>query len=290
MTWLGVLLVTGVVWAISVIRSVRLRAFVYSLPLPMTLAIVSVRPQVTGAQLLGVVGLNLFLVSVALLYARFGWSIVLADAVGIVVYVLFSLAVQQGEPVPFLPALSGVLLLWLACRLWLRRTPEPDRVLAPPSGLPTLLKPVVIFAGALVTALLGTALRGMVVTFPYSGVLTAIETRHNLPLFARHFSQNSLALVAFLSGYYVVRDEPLPIALLVAWLMFAATAVLLYAPRWFRQRRTSRDGVPADLSEPPEPEDLKMIRPSRGDGTSAGPGCPQPGLEAIRTARGAAEG
>ena len=65
MTWSAVLLVTAVVWAVSVIRSVRLRALVYSLPLPMTLALLTTDYPVGGAQVLGVVGLNLFFVTVA---------------------------------------------------------------------------------------------------------------------------------------------------------------------------------------------------------------------------------
>ena len=63
MTLSAVLLVTAVVWAVSVIRSVRLRALVYSLPLPMTLALVTTDHRVDGAQVLGVLGLNLFFVT-----------------------------------------------------------------------------------------------------------------------------------------------------------------------------------------------------------------------------------
>ncbi|MEK8110182.1 hypothetical protein NKG94_49460 [Micromonospora sp. M12] len=73
---------TAVVWAVSVIRSVRLRALVYSLPLPMTLALVSTDHRVDGAQLLGVLGLNLFFVTVAVTHHRLRWPILLADGAG----------------------------------------------------------------------------------------------------------------------------------------------------------------------------------------------------------------
>lgn len=253
MTWAGLLLVTAVVWTISIIRSVRLRSFVYSLPLPMTLVILTTHPTVTGAQLIGVVGLYLFFVTVTLLHVRFGWHILLADAGGIAAYVALSVLVQAAEPVPFLPALAGVLALWVVGMLALRRRPIPDRVVAAKSAIPVLLKPVVIFAGALVTALLGQALRGMVVTFPYSGVLTAVETRHNLAAFTRYFARDSLALVGFMVGYYWARDEPEPLALAAAWATFAVIASSLHAVRWLRHRGQHRTDHPGAASETADP-------------------------------------
>ncbi|MFD0786039.1 hypothetical protein ACFQZ8_19225, partial [Micromonospora azadirachtae] len=120
MTWSAVLLVTAVVWAISVIRSVRLRALIYSLPLPMTLALVSTGSQVDGAQLFGVLGLNLFFVTVAVTHQRLRWPILIADGAGIAVYVALS-AGLLAVPIPFEVALGATLVLWLAAMLLLRR-------------------------------------------------------------------------------------------------------------------------------------------------------------------------
>ena len=89
MTWSAVLLVTAVVWAVSVTARPA-PALVYSLPLPMTLALVSTGYRVDGAQLLGVLGLNLFFVTVAVTHHRLRWPILLADGAGVGVYVALS--------------------------------------------------------------------------------------------------------------------------------------------------------------------------------------------------------
>ncbi|MFI6784353.1 hypothetical protein [Micromonospora sp. NPDC050276] len=249
MTWSAVLLVTAVVWAVSVIRSVRLRALVYSLPLPMTLALVSTDYRVDGAQLLGVLGLNLFFVTVAVTYQRLRWPILLADVAGIAVYVALS-AGLLAVGIPFVVALAGTLVLWLATNLVLRRSAGPraapaensaavaekpaavpgTSIDAHPDRLPALLMLVVIFAGAIITALLGAVLRGMVVTFPYSGVLVAVEARRHLFGFSRHFARNSLALVGFLTAFHYLQDVSSTVALAVGWAVFAVVAAVLHLP------------------------------------------------------------
>ncbi|MGC4814515.1 hypothetical protein ACLQ29_28625 [Micromonospora sp. DT228] len=253
MTVQAVLLVTAVVWAVSLIRSVRMRALVYSLPLPMTLALVSTGHQVQGAQLLGVLGLNLFFVVVAVTHHRLHWPILIADAAGIIGYVALS-AGLLAVPVPFWPALAGTVALWAVTMLVLRRqhpattTPRatvpqagavppstvPQVRAGPPVGegprtrLPAAAKLLVILVGATFTGLLGELLRAMVVTFPYSGVLVAIEGRRDLVAFTRHFARNSLALVGFLAAYHVWQDTSTAAALAAGWVAFAAVAVALH--------------------------------------------------------------
>ncbi|MEV1017329.1 hypothetical protein AB0I95_23305 [Micromonospora sp. NPDC049751] len=236
MTWSAVLLVTAVVWAVSVIRSVRLRALVYSLPLPMTLALVSTPYGVDGAQVLGVLGLNLFFGIVAVTYQRLRWPILLADGAGIAAYVALSAGLVAVH-IPFEAALAGTVALWLAAMLLRRRRARPPTVAADEAaaggraaGLPALLKLVVILVGAILTALLGAVLRGMVVTFPYSGVLVAVEARHQLSEFSGHFARNSLALVGFLTAYHYVQDVSSAGALGAGWLAFAVVATALHLP------------------------------------------------------------
>ncbi|MEH1101197.1 hypothetical protein [Micromonospora sp. CPCC 205561] len=255
MTWGAVLLVTAVVWTVSLIRSVRLRALVYSLPLPMTLALATTGHRVDGAQLLGVLGLNLFFVTVALTHHRWGWPILLADLAGVAAYVGLS-AGLLAVPVPFEPALAGTVLLWLAAMVALRRR---ARRVAPPAdasvdarrdALPAPAKLVLILGGALLTGLLGQLLRGMVVTFPYSGVLVAVEARRQLVEFSRHFARNSLALVGFLTCHHYLQGLSPVVALAGGWAGFALLAAALHLrPPWPRPGLT-RPRPPAPRSGP----------------------------------------
>ncbi|MEU5565360.1 hypothetical protein [Micromonospora musae] len=272
---------TAVVWVVSVIRSVRVRAFVYSLPLPMTLALVTTGHPVDGAQLVGVAGLNLFFIVVALTYRRLRWPILIADAAGVAAYVALSLGVLA-VPIPFEAALVGVLVAWAATMtaLWYRaRAATPAVSVAESGAAPTATgrrdslaapaKLVVIFVGAVLTGLLGELLRGMVVTFPYSGVLVAVEARRQLVEFSRHFARNSLALVGFLTGYHYVQDTSPAAALAVAWLAFALISVALHLPQWRRARPTAGAPVRASAERPDAasgPADRAAGRPARGPG------------------------
>ncbi|PWU57504.1 hypothetical protein DLJ47_02375 [Micromonospora sp. S4605] len=261
MTVSGVLLVTAVVWAVSLLRSVRLRAFVYSLPLPMTLALLTTGYRVDGSHLIGVVGLNLFFVLVTVAHHRLRWPILLADLAGVAGYVALGAALLAVS-VPFVPALAGTVLLWLLAALLLRRHPppaapapddpersappdDPERRAAPVDRaaplerdgdeaagerLPALAKLALILGGAVSTGLLGQLLRGLVVTFPYAGVLVAVEVRRELPAFCRHFARNSLALVGFLTGCWLCQDLSAAAGLAAGWAGFALTAAVLHLP------------------------------------------------------------
>ena len=68
----------------------------------------------------------------------------------------------------------------------------------------------VLALGALLMVGLGQLLQGMVVTFPYSGVLVVVETRRDLVEFRAHFARNSLALLAFFTAYTSPRASPAP--------------------------------------------------------------------------------
>ncbi|MEV4386295.1 hypothetical protein AB0J68_11405 [Micromonospora sp. NPDC049580] len=302
MTLSAVLLVTAVVWAVSVIRSVRLRALVYSLPLPMTLALVSTPYEVGGAQVLGVLGLNLFFVTVAVTHQRLRWPILLADGAGIAVYVALSAGLLAVD-IPFEEALGATLVLWLAAMLLLRRRArtrvapataaggadaaaagEADAAAAGPAaagdadsraetpaegrpdGLPALLKLLVIFVGAILTAVLGAVLRGMVVTFPYSGVLVAVEARRQLVEFSGHFARNSLALVGFLTAYHYLQDVSSAVALGSGWAAFAVVATALHLP--LRRHGDARASPPRRVSRPlrpaAEPASHRAVSPPSG--------------------------
>ncbi|MFC0504754.1 hypothetical protein [Micromonospora costi] len=279
MTVQGVLLVTAVVWTVSLIRPLRLRAFVSSLPLPMTAALLATGYPVDGAQLVGVVGLNVFFGLVALAHHRWRWPILVADLVGVGGYVALAAALRPFT-VPFGPALAATVGLWVVAMLVLRRRPGPNaappeaptpkeqpapadestppnrpvpadgsdprpRVAAVRSRPPAAAKLLLILGGAVLTGLLGQLLRGLVVTFPYAGVLVAVEVRRELPAFCRHFARNSLALVAFLCGVHVAWGQPPAVALAAGWAAFALVAAAVHLPAYWRGKHRSEATVAA---------------------------------------------
>jgi len=238
MTLSTCLAVTAVVWVISLLRSVRLRAFIYSLPLPITLVLLSAPVHVDGVQLVGIVALNVFFVVVSLFHHRFGWHILVADAVGIAAYVALAVLAGVFSPLPFAPVLVPVVLAWLAVNLLGRRhrVGPPSDVDGRSGGLPATAKLAVTFVGSLLAVGLGQLLSGFVVTFPYSGILVAVESRRSLPSFSWHFARNSICLVAFMSAYYAAGD-PKPVALTAGWASFAVAAAVLHGGELVRSYR-----------------------------------------------------
>jgi hypothetical protein len=241
MTFLAAALVAAIVLAIGSIRSIRWQALVYSLPVPITIVIVSTGTRVDGGQLLGVVLLNVFLAVVAFLYARFGWPILLADIVGVASYVVLAWLLATVGPVPFLPILIAVGTLWLLALAFVRPAGEAAAADAIPPRQWYARTGVVVGAALLVVAV-ARLINGLAVTFPYSGVLVVIETRRHLSAFVRHFARNSITLITFFTAYWALQDRGEVLSLAAAWLAFAVTAASLHGPRWLSRRAAT----PAD--------------------------------------------
>ncbi|WP_117208852.1 hypothetical protein [Allorhizocola rhizosphaerae] len=227
-------MVAATVLAIGAIRSIRWRALIYAIPLPITLVLVTTATRVDGSQLLGVLLLNVFVAVVALLHARAGWHILLADAAGVAVYAGLAWPIAALAPVPFVPTLTAVLLLWLLGQAILRRCDRADGhgMAAPTAASPDVLAKIATVAGSsLLVVAVGRLINGLAVTFPYAGVLVVIETRQHLGAFARQFATNSIALVAFFIAYWALQDRDRLLALGSAWLAFVTVAAILHLAR-----------------------------------------------------------
>lgn len=234
MTVASALLIAAVVIAVRLVPSVRWKAVVYALPLPMTLALLASGAPVDARHLIGVLLLVLFFVLASLLHHRFGLHILLADALAIVAYLLAAWPLTTLAGLPFLPVLAAVCLLWAFVGL---RRPPPTPAsspVSPPSApesprRPTLAQVAVVVAAALLIAQLAGVLQAFVVTFPYSGVLVVIETRRSLPTFTRQFARASLALVAFLATFHLATPLGTGWALAIAWSAHVTVTAALFA-------------------------------------------------------------
>ena len=235
------LVLAGVVWAISMIRSVGVQALVYSLPIPVSLVLVSTGATVDGSQVVGVAALVLFFLQISWLHAHWRWNILVADVAAAATYVAIGAVSSRLPNLPFWPAAG----LYLGCWLLVVRRLGCGPVPAVSGGetprrrdpLPVFVRPFVAFAGALPMVWLGTLLQGMVVTFPYSGVLVVVEARSRIWEFSRQFIRNSISLLFFLAGYQLLQDISTPVALVGGWSAFGACALLVNARRLGPRRR-----------------------------------------------------
>ncbi|WP_018351850.1 hypothetical protein [Longispora albida] len=244
MSLLGALLIAVVVWTIGLIRSVRWQAFVYSLPIPITLVLATTSITVTSAQLFGVITLNVFFGVVTLAHHYLGWNILLADALAIGAYVGLSWSFGLLPELGFWWVLAGVTALWVLAQLLLATTAaDPERERPGREQLHWAAKFGLVLAGSLLMSLLGGLLNGFVVTFPYSGVLAAIEVRRDIREFARHFARNSVCLLGFFAAFYAVQDTSRLAAFAAGWAGFGLCAGLLHAGERVLTARTPSPGA-----------------------------------------------
>jgi hypothetical protein len=222
------LVVTAVVGTVALIRAPRWRALVYSLPLPMTVVLATTGLTVDGTAVLGVVALVGFFVVVAGLHTRLGWPILAADVTGVAAYVAVGAVLPDGLPVvPVLAVVGGgwLVLLVIAGRPAART--GPTELATRPGPLAAAAKLVAVFAAALLMVSLGGLLGGLVVTFPYAGVLVAVEVRAHLSEFTRHFARTAFALVAFLAGAAAGQAYGTVAALVAGWAAFGLAVPLV---------------------------------------------------------------
>jgi hypothetical protein len=214
-----------------VLRSPPLRALVYSLPLPLSIALLATGGHVDGSNVIGLGLLVGFLWLVRLLYARTG-SIAGADLLAAGAYLCLGwLMTSQLRP-GFALSATVFGLGWLIFALWHRPGPIPAST---PSPVAVRAKGITVFGLSLLLLSARSLLAGTVVTFPFSGVFAVVEARENLEQLAAVFSRNSIAILSLLIA--VRRTQPsLGIwrALLVGWSAYVAVLATLA----LRQRLT----------------------------------------------------
>jgi hypothetical protein len=241
-TVLSAAVIAVVVWAIGLIGPTRWRALVYALPIPVTAVMASTDLGVDARTLLGIGALCAFIVAVTWLHDRLGWPVLLADAAAAALYVGLGGLIARLPALPFWPVLGGLLVVWAATAALVLARPGLTRPVTPRTlSLPgSLLKLAGVFAAALAMVALGGFLRGLVVTFPYSGVLVVVDARDRLPSFARHFLLASPGLLMFLAGFHLGEGWGRPAAIAAGWVATLSCAVVLLPLNRLLSRRETR--------------------------------------------------
>ncbi|WP_121251788.1 hypothetical protein [Nocardioides ferulae] len=205
------------------VRSPRLRATLYAIPIPITIALVAGSSGESSGQYLGVILLVGFMYAVAALQQAVGRMLAVAGA--LLGYLGIAAALHQWADMPSWMAFSLAVVALAALRVWNRRHARADGD-APDHRPPGLVEYAVVPIATSGTWALGTALGPFLVTFPYSGVPTALSIRSGRLEFAVSFAGRAWLLLGFLGAFHVGREQmsfwP---SLGVAWVLFAAAAL-----------------------------------------------------------------
>lgn len=185
------LVLTAFVIAIAYVRSTRLKAFIYSLPIPFTCAYLATRLPMNATYVTGlilVVGYNWL---VYLLHIKLRVPLLITIVASAVAYSVSGMLLRPMVTVPiWYVAIIGVAGWVLNLRLY-RPTAQPDHR----SKTPWWMKAPLIFTIAMLVYNATHLLAGAVGTFPYAGVFTSYEMRHSLRTLAGQFTINALGIL-----------------------------------------------------------------------------------------------
>lgn len=209
-----------VIAAMAMVKNTRLKALIYTLPIPITVTFIGTGGNVGAHHVIGLLLVNVFLWCV---YVLSVWkiNIFLSDVIAAVVYTGAGYLVINFIELPFCWAALGYAVLWLAFVLFYQNRDQKEE---PPST--SKIKPTIKFSIVSIVAYVLLSLKnylsGIVVTFPFSGVFAVVEGRHMLQQLAATFTRNSIAILAMFMVLYVLRHVHMGIGISIGWLAFVA--------------------------------------------------------------------
>lgn len=236
--------VAGLSLVVGIVPSTRLRAVIYSIPIPMSMLSLLGPELVDPDVIVGLIVNASFFWLVALGDKRKWWRWVSA-AVAAGVYVAASWLITGFTSLSLLAAIVLSVFVWLVGQRWVRRVPVERVSAVAPVGIRRL---VIVFATAAAAVSMSSILGPFLVTFPYTGITMALTYPGSTVPFARSFWLNGLpALLGYGIGLVAAVQSGLPIwvcvlVALACW--FATTGIVAWV------QRRSADDVPTNPATP----------------------------------------
>lgn len=218
------LVLTAFVISIAYVRSTRLKAFIYSLPIPFTCAYLATRLPMNTTYVTGlilVVGYNWL---VYVLHIKLRVPLLVTIVMSAVTYSVSGMLLRPLVMVPIWYAAAIAVAGWVLNLRFYQPTVQPDHR----SRTPWWVKAPLIFAIAMMIYNATHLLAGAVGTFPYAGVFTSYEMRHSLRTLAGQFTINALGILLCMLVIAVAEPHVAsPWPLVLGWIpMLGWTAVV----------------------------------------------------------------
>ena len=190
--------VTAIAAALAYLHAPRLKALVYTLPVPFFFARHDSGKPVDATYVLGMFSTLAFLWLTLLAYRRLRWPIVAAEAVGIAAFLSLGFAIGWSVPdtaLAFWLALAVALPALIVLRVTLKPIYEPGHRTA----LPWYVKVPIILAIVVTVIVAKEPLRGFMPTFPFVGTFAVYESRHSLRTLIRQFVRFCIGFMGLLT-------------------------------------------------------------------------------------------
>lgn len=217
LNFISALAIGLVIFTMSILKAGHLKALVYSLPIPITIALVATNGHVNDSNIIGLFILCGFLWAVHWL-VNHRINIYLADIVASVAYVLIGYLAITYTKIPFVIGALVYLVAWLGFVFFYKHT--GDKKAGSSAKVKPIVKLPVVAALAYGLLSLKSYLAGVVVTFPFSGVFAVVESRDSLRVLAAVFTRNSIAILGLFVVMFYLDDMNLGIRIATGWAVY----------------------------------------------------------------------
>ena len=220
--------------AVAYLHHPKWKSLILALPIPFTLACLSLGPSVNigATHIAGSFCLLLYTYGVWLLYVKAGLPIVAAIGISAggyaVLGLLFGRAIPDSETAFWIAAVAMYVLARVAVRLTPHREEPGHR-----TSLPLWVKLPIIVGVVLMLVVCKQMLRGFMTQFPMVGIIASYEARHSLWTVCRAIPSFIVWMVPTMAVIHVVQPRAgQGIALTLGWLVFLAFLIPTVLRRW----------------------------------------------------------
>lgn len=234
--WDGVLLVVVTLMgtALAYLHQPRFKAFVLMLPLPFSIANLSLGTPVDATHVLALLVLYAFMQGVRLLYRRAGLPILASIVSSAAAYCLIGWGVASVVPrteAAFWICVAAVLAAAVVLQFSMRDREEPGHR----SQLPVWQKLPIILAVVTLVVAIKLYLQGFMTLFPMVSVIGAYEARHSLWTIARKMGLLMFAMLPMLATMRVAQAHfhcSIAVSLGFGWIVYLTLLFLLTRDLW----------------------------------------------------------
>lgn len=199
------------------VKNIRLKATIYTLPIPITIALIATGGKIESSNIIGLMLICGFIGMTMLLHNRLKLHVAISDVVAALAYIGVGYILVRTISISFLSIVAIYVSLWGMLISWYHRHPVQENATTP-AIVPPALKGVGVSAISLLLFSIKDTLAGVVVTFPYSGVFAVLEAKDNLATFLRVVIRNSLAILAlFIAMYPLQQHIHVAFNLVIGW-------------------------------------------------------------------------
>lgn len=217
---------------LSYVHAPKWKAFVWSLPVPFTLASLALGRPIDATNVMGLNVLLIYTHGVRLLYTRFRIPIVVAIVLCAICYCVIGWRLARILPstdLAFWLTSAATYLFAIILYLTTPHREEPGHR----SPLPVYIKLPLVGCVILSLIIVKNYLQGFMTLFPMVGVIAAYEARKSLWTISRQVPVLMIAMIPFMATCRLLQSRlGLAPSLLFGWIVFGAALALLTRHMW----------------------------------------------------------